>query len=270
MRSKKDSPDTIKDKKVSRRGLLTGAGKIAAGMVAASAGGINLISEAGASQGKPGTHERTGKFPWGYKKIDPARAGEIAYEHWYKHYCCYGAASGILLPLQEDIGEPFTLFPLESTAWGHGGAVGWGGLCGSLTGAGIATGLIAGAEGEHILNDVIAWYAETKLPLYKPENPKAGIKNINKSNSALCHISVGRWMRKEGVTFLSQKRFERCARITADVAMKTVTLLNQWADGKYKVTRKYQNEMYRMPTDNKCRQCHGQQIPEVPRRSRKK
>ena len=78
MRSKKDSPDTIEDKKVSRRGLLTGAGKIAAGMVAASAGGVNLISEAGATQGKPGALERTGKFPWGYKKIDPARAGDRA------------------------------------------------------------------------------------------------------------------------------------------------------------------------------------------------
>ena len=259
MQLKKTSPAPAEEKKISRRRLLAGAGKIAAaaGITVAASGWTGLFSEA---------HAKGAKFPWGYKKIDPARAGNIAYENWYKHYCCYGAASGILLPLQEDIGEPFTNFPLQATIWGHGGAVGWGTLCGSLNGAGLATALIAGEEGEHIINDVITWYTKTKLPLYTPSHPRAGIKQVNRSNSALCHISVGRWMRKEGVTFLSPERFERCARITADVAVRTVTLLNDWADGKYKVTRRYQNEMYGIPTDNKCRQCHGDSIPEVPER----
>jgi len=238
------------EKQISRRQLLTGAG-----IAIASAAGAGLIPEAHASKSE---------FPWGYKKIDPARAGRIAYEGWYKNFCCYGAASGILAPLQHDIGDPYTRFPLEATIWGHGGAAGWGSLCGSLNGAGMAISLIAGHAGEQIINDVIAWYAKTKLPIYKPANPRAEFTQINKSRSALCHISVGKWMRKEGVVFESPQRWERCARITADVAVKTVELLNDWVDGKYKITRRDQVRMYHMPTENNCKQCHGSNVPGVP------
>ena len=244
------------EKNISRRGLLAGAGKAAAaGITVAAAGGMPLLSSA---------HAGNTKFPWGYKKIDPARAGKIAYEGWYKSFCCYGAASGILRPLQEDLGEPYTLFPLEATIWGHGGAAGWGSLCGSLNGAGMVTALIAGQEGEHIINDVITWYTKTKLPIYKPARPRARVTQINRSKSPLCHISVGKWMRKEGVTFESPQRWERCARITADVAVKTVQLLNEWVDGKYKITRRSQVRMYQMPTENRCEKCHGSSVPPVP------
>jgi hypothetical protein len=252
------SKETAEEKKLSRRGLLAGAGKIAAGaagIAIVSPGGINLSSKAYAKQAK---------FPWGYKKIDPARAGKIAYEGWYKHFCCYGTASGILAPLQEDIGEPYTSFPLESTIWGHGGAVGWGTLCGALNGAGTATALIAGKKGEKILNDVIAWYTKAKLPIYKPSNPRTKIRQTNKSDSALCHISVGKWMTKEGVAYLSPERWERCARVTADVAMKVVQLLNDRVDGKYKPVHDSQVELFKIPTENKCSSCHGRKVPKIP------
>ena len=248
----------VNDNKLSRRGLLAGAGKIAAGaagMAIASSGATGMLSE---------VHAGKTKFPWGYKKIDPARAGHIAYEGWYQKFCCYGATRGILLPLQQDIGEPYTSFPIEATMWGHGGAVGWGSLCGSLNGAGLATSLLLGEKGEHIIDDVLSWYTKTKLPLYKPEKPRAEFKQVNKSDSTLCHISVGKWMRKEGVTFHSPQRYERCARITADVAIKTVELLNDWVDGKYKITRRSQVKMYQMPTENNCKQCHGTETPPVP------
>ena len=41
-------------------------------------------------------------------------------------------------------------------------------------------------------------------------------------------------MKKDGVSFGSPQRRDRCARLSADVAMKTVILLNDWAAGKYK------------------------------------
>jgi hypothetical protein len=246
-----NSKNSNEGKKISRRGFLAGVG--AAGI--AAAGGASLLSSA---------HAGNVKFPWGYQKIDPLRAGKVAYEGWYKNFCCYGAASGILRPLQEDIGEPYTLFPLEATIWGHGGAVGWGTLCGSLNGAGMVTSLLAGEDAEHIINEVIAWYTKTNLPLYKPSTPRAEIRQTSRSNSALCHVSVGKWMRKEGATFESPPRWERCARITADVAMKTIQLLNDWTDGRYKITRRSQVKMYQMPTDNNCIQCHGSNIPGVP------
>jgi hypothetical protein len=244
------------EKGLSRRELIIRAGTFTAGAAIASAGVPELVSKAEA--------KRPAKHPWGYTKLDPKEVGQIAYDNWYKNFCCYAVASGILIPLQKKIGEPYTLFPLESTVWGHGGAVGWGTLCGSLNGAGIATGLIAGKDGEKIINDVIAWYTQSNLPIFKPANPRAKIKNVNRSNSPLCHISVGKWMKKEGVAFLSPGRRERCARLSADIAMYTVKLLNARADGKYKPSHGSQVKAFQITSQNNCMECHQKGIPSVP------
>ncbi len=240
------------EKKISRRGLLVGAGKVAAGAAIVTAG-MGLVSTAEASKAK---------FPWPYKKLDIDKVAKIAYENWFKNFCCYAVTSSILIPLREKVGEPYTSFPLMSTKWGHGGAVGWGTLCGSLTGAGIVTGLCAGHDGENILNEVIYWYADTALPMYKPANPKARIKSVNKSDSPLCHISVGKWMKKEGVKFFSPQRKDRCARLSADVAVQTVKFLNAWADGKFKPTHKFPLFGYGITAQENCTECHGSDVPQ--------
>ena len=243
-----------KKKCLSRRDAIIGAGKLAAGAAIVTAGVNGLITPASAS--KPAA------FPWGYKKIDPQLAGNIAYENWYKGFCCYAVVTGVLVPLQKSMGEPYASLPLMAFKWGHGGAVGWGTLCGSLTGTGIATGFIAGHEGEKILNDVILYYTETDLPIYKPAAPRAQVKNVNSSDSPLCHVSVGKWMKKEGVKFFSAPRKERCARLSADVAMKTVMLLNDWADGKYKPAHGSNVGDNGITTQLNCTECHGDDVPE--------
>jgi hypothetical protein len=254
------------DRKMSRREFLYGSTGFAAGAAVAS-GGLGLLSGCIGQETKVVQTEcptTKAEWPGEYKKLDTARVAEIAYENWYKKFCCYAVASGILVPLQEDVGEPYTSFPIDSVKWGHGGAVGWGTLCGSLTGAGIATGLIAGEEGEAILNDVIYWYTTTELPIYMPDSPKAEIQNVNRSRSPLCHISVGKWMKKEDVAFFSPERKERCARLSADVAVKTVELLNAWADGTYKPDHGSQVGKYDITSQDNCVECHGSEIPDVP------
>lgn len=242
------------EKKLSRRDLIKGAGTVAAGAAIATAGGLTLFS----------TAEAKTTYPWPYKKLNTKHVAHLAYENWYKDFCCYAVASAILIPLQEKVGEPYTSFPIISTRWGHGGAVGWGTLCGTLTGVGIVTGLVAGKDGEKILNDVIAYYSSTKLPIYTPKNPKGSFKHVNKSDSPLCHISVGRWMEKEGVKFFSAPRKERCARLSADIAVKTAELLNAWVDGKYVPVHGSQARMHQMTTQNNCTDCHGSDIPSLP------
>ena len=240
-------------KQISRRDALIGVGKVAAGAAIISAGATSLIKAAPA---------RAAQFPWGYKKLDVQQVGDIAYETWYKSFCCQAVVTGVLQPLQKSIGEPYASLPLDAFKWGHGGAVGWGTLCGSLTGAGIATGFIAGPEGEKILNDVIAFYAGTALPIYRPHHAKANFKSVNQSDSPLCHISVGKWMAKEGVKFFSPERKERCACISADVAMKTASLLNDWADGKYKPAHGSNVKDHGITTQLNCTECHGDNVPQ--------
>ena len=243
---------TKKCNDLTRREALITVGKIAAGAAVVSVGAQSLITPARAT---------TASFPWGYKKLDLQHVGDLAYEEWYKTYCCQAVVTGIIKPLQTKIGEPYASLPLNAFKWGHGGAVGWGTLCGTMTGAGIATGFIAGHEGEKILNDVIAWYANTELPIYKPSHPKGSFKNVNQSDSPLCHVSVGKWMKKEGVKFFSPERKERCARLAADVAMKTAALLNDWSDGKYKPSQGSNVKDHGITTQENCTECHSDDVP---------
>jgi hypothetical protein len=245
--------------KCSRRGVLLGAGRLltgTAGLAMVSTIGQGLLSKTNAKEAP--------KWPWRYKKIDPARAAKLAYEGYYVGACCYGVVSGILIPLRDEIGEPYTSLPLEAFHFGHSGVVGWGTTCGTIIGAGIATGFIAGKPGEDILNKVISWYCVTSLPNYSPVNPRANIKTTSKSDSPLCHISAGRWMKREGVPFGSTPRKERCARLAADVAAKTATFLNEWADGKLGAVQESHVKLYSMPAQNNCTDCHGRKVPNVP------
>ncbi|GBE57628.1 split-Soret cytochrome c precursor [bacterium BMS3Abin01] len=255
---------------LSRRELFPLAGKLAVGGVGlAAVTGIGLAgcgTEEPQSAGTAGNGASSSEWPWPYEKLNPSEVQPLAYESWYEKYCCYAVTNSILRPLQKSIGAPYTNFPIESTKWGHGGAVGWGTLCGTLTGVGIVTGLVAGEDGEDILNDVMNWYTVSALPNYQPPEPRTAISSISVSDSPLCHISVGKWMAKEGVPFASDPRKERCARLSADVAAKTVVLLNDWVDGKYTAAGGSQVKKHPvgMPTQNNCVECHGDDVPSSP------
>ena len=54
---------------ISRRELLSGAGKAAAGLAIVSAGGLGIVSDAEAKRQK---------YPWPYKKLDPKPSAKIA------------------------------------------------------------------------------------------------------------------------------------------------------------------------------------------------
>jgi hypothetical protein len=248
------SKTTSNEVNESRRKLITVTGKAVVGAAIISAG-TGFVTRAGAT-------DKPQQTPWGYVKLDPQKTADLAYENWYKNYCCYAVASAILDQLRDKIGGAYVHLPSEAFIWGHAGAVGWGTLCGTLTGAGIVTSFAAGKEGEEILNDVIAWYTATELPIYKPAVPKATFKNTNISDSPLCHVSVGKWMKKEGVALKSPERKDRCARLAADVAFHTVTLLNQWADGNFQMKNSQQSVEYGIPTQNNCMECHGDNVPE--------
>lgn len=255
---------------MSRREVLIGAGTIAAGAAVLSAGIAGFVSKAKA----------TGTAGYPYKKLDLAEVGRIAHETYFTKFCAETTLTGIFKPLAEKVGEPYTSYPLNSVFWAHGGMMGWGTACGTLIGAGTAVGLITSGDttkvttpggrvpvpvGEAIINDVIAFYANENLPQYKPEAGRAQyeVKNQSVSETPICHISVGKWMKKEDVQFFGIERKERCARLSADVAMYTAKLLNEWFDGTYKP----RNEPLANALDNQitsqgnCNDCHGDNVP---------
>ncbi len=241
----------------SRREMVLGAGAVAMG---AMGGGLlmgavgNPISRAEAKEPQA--------VPWPYEKIDPKEAGRIAFEGWYKGFCSYAVASGILVSLQQKVGEPYRSLPVEGLRLGEGGIVGWGTICGTLLGVTVAVGFVAPYEvGKQMLNELMQWYSDTELPLYVPAQPRAEVGVKNASNSPLCHVSVSKWCQKAGKSFASAERKERCARLSADVAMRTVMILNDWKENKFKSDLKYPPALYGTTGQHNCYECHGSKVP---------
>jgi hypothetical protein len=65
----------------------------------------------------------------------------------------------------------------------------------------------------------------------------------------------------EGVGFLSAQQMERYARLSADMAIRTVEFLNDWADGKFQVVHTAPVMANHITSQNNCADCHGENIP---------
>jgi hypothetical protein len=250
---------------VSRRDLMLGAGTFAIG--AAFAQFASMASKAEAAPQK---------WPWPYEKLDPAKTAELAYNEWYRVFCGAAVISSIFSQLAEKIGEPYKSFPVDPFIVLEGGMAGWGTICGSIAGANIASNLIigpriAGPDCEHghvIGSNITKWYGDANLPVYVPKNPKANKESIVRttSNSPLCHVSVGKWMKTSGHALASNERKDRCARVAASVAYKLVEDLNAWKDGKYKEAVQWSAaKHFGITGQQNCNECHGSNIPEAPK-----
>jgi hypothetical protein len=235
------------------------------GIVAATAG----ITLAASGLPKFATPAAAGTYnKWGYKQLDTKEVAQIAYDNYMDLFCAATVLKGIFTPLAKSVGAPYTTFPVESMKWAHGGIAGWGTACGSLIGGNTAIGNIVGDTdtAEAMSNDLMFFYANTVLPTFKPAKANwADIKVTTKAGTPLCHISVGRWMQEADVAFLTNERAERCARVAASVATKTVEMLNAWdaAGGKYTpANTPLANVMTNgITSQNNCTDCHGKEVP---------
>jgi len=251
-------------KGISRRNILIGTGALAAGTAVAHLGG--LIKPAEATGGK------TEKWPWPYEKLDPAKTAEICYNEWYRVFCGAAVINSVFSQLREKVGEPYTSFPSDAFVFLEGGQVGWGTICGSPAGANIVANLIIGpriagaAEGHHMATDIMQWYSETALPTFTPKKPRLTTKlPTTTSESPLCHISVGKWMKTANKSLKSPERKDRCARVAASTAYELVTLLNDWKDGTYESTSDFSCAKENGITGQfNCMECHGDNVPEAP------
>lgn len=240
----------------SRRSFLSTSGKALAGVALAS----SVLAQA--KQASAYTYETDYK----YVKLDPQKVGQIAYENYGKRWCASSVIAGLVTELQEKAGGSWKTFPIDCMRWAHGGMAGWGALCGSLVGAGTVIGLVTNETdvSEAMANDLAFYYSNTELPNFAPTTfSKTAIHNMTIAGTPICHISVGKFMRQEGVAFLSPERAERCGRLSANIAMETAIMLNDWKDGKYKAKHKplYNVLANGITSQNNCMDCHGHDVP---------
>ena len=256
--------EVLDNKGVTRRKILAGTGALAAGAALAQFTGVLGSAEAKSASAK--------KWPWPYKKLDPAKTAEIAYNEWYRVFCGAAVINSVFTQLAEKVGEPYKSFPNDAFVFLEGGQVGWGTICGSPAGANIVANLIIGpriagaAEGHHIATDIMQWYSETKLPTYKPQKARLkGKMTTTISESPLCHISVGKWMKATDKALKSPERKDRCARVAASTAYRLVELLNDWHDDDYESTSDFSSAKENGITGQfNCTECHGDDVPEAP------
>ncbi len=246
---------------ISRRKFLSrGAMAVgAAGATLAATGGLGLLSGGLASaQSSPtcATVPGTVKHPrgtWGYPSagLDPGECAERAYHSYQVGHCAYGVMDGVLGMLQDTLGSPYTNLDLTSFIFLWGGLNGWGTVCGTIAGAGLTANLIAGVNATTGLDDGMAmseeltgYYASAVIPDYDPISSEYGGTDTaylpggaipqDTPDTPICHVSVSKWMTVAGVgDFWTEERNERCARLAAQMARKTVELLNAWNDGTY-------------------------------------
>lgn len=252
-------------KGVSRRQVLIGTGALAAGTAVAHLTG--MLKSAAAKDGK------TEKWPWPYEKLDPQKTADLAYEEWYRVFCGAAVINSVFSQLREKVGEPYTSFPSDAFVFLEGGQVGWGTICGSPAGANIVANCIIGPrisgahEGHQIAADNMDFYSKTALPSFKPTTPKIPAEIMTTvSDSPLCHVSVGKWMKATGHALGSPERKDRCARVAASSAYHLVEMLNAWKDGTYKATSDYSCAKENGITGQyNCNECHGDNVPEAPK-----
>ncbi len=245
------------NKKLSRRELIVGAGIIGAGALIARLGGTISTAEAKAESEK-----------WPYEKLDPKRVAETAYQAWFDVFCAQATATGLFEQLREKVGEPWKSFPIGSLKFGMGGMLGWGLTCGSPVAASLVIGLAAPPDLVNpMIHDLLQWYTETPMPVYVPKEPRFKGEIIKTtSESPLCHLSVGKWMKAANAPFGSEPRRDRCARLSASVAYKTAEMLNAWKDGKYAKRDTWNGpSAVGIPAQQNCTDCHGSNIPTAPK-----
>lgn len=247
-----------KESRLSRRNFLTkaaGAG-VAVGALAFTSG-CNLSQDAG--------EVVEAEWPWPYEQLDPEEIRKLGHLGYYQGACCYGAFWAIINSLKEKVGDPYKVFPIDMMRYGEGGMVGWGTVCGALNGGAAAITLIAGEDDyKDIVDQLMGWY--TQFPFPSDQSNKYASKHAflvdkyksdevlaqNISGSPLCHVSVTRWCEKSGYASGASERSERCARLTGDVAAKTVELLNEYKSTGKIITAYTPNE-----TTESCRSCHS-------------
>jgi len=150
-------------------------------------------------------------------------------------------------------GFPYTQYPPIIYNFAGGGCAGWGTACGTLIAAGAMINLFTQPkECSKIFNELIGWYCDMPFPskgLDKFAKFPGQVQTV--SNSPLCHVSVAKWCTESGKMLTTPERLDRCAKIAAEVAAKTIELLNAHADGTFK-------PVYALPAETqKCLSCHG-------------
>lgn len=241
---------------VNRRQMLGMMGGAMAVGIGAGAVGLAAGEAKAVTTGMP-VEEKM--FSWTPHVLDPKEIQPVAHDQFYYKGlgCGYGVFYSIIGTLGKKYGAPYNSFPYSMMEMGKSGVSDWGTLCGALMGAISALALFWGRKDrDPMVDELFRWYETTAFPLYKPlPTAKVGLQQdipTSVADSVLCHVSVSKWAYTTGLPAAGKERSERCARITADIAGKTVEIMNAKINGTFK------GGFARSESSKYCTEaCHG-------------
>ena len=233
--------------------------KAAAGIIAGTGAGLLNGSCSGGPDGKPVGEPRKldynpADIGWQYAPLDPEVTAQKAYGFYNEGSCMFGTIKSVVSQLEEIFAGKYGSFPMHMFKYGHGGVGGFGSVCGAINGAAALMGLLISVKEvqDHLINDLFQWYEAESFPAFMPLEPVQDYTPVTSvSGSVLCHASNTNWCKTSGFSVSSNERKERCRRLTADVAKKTVAMLNLVNANDY-VTGTLANE-----EAASCITCHG-------------
>jgi hypothetical protein len=228
-------------KKLSRRNLIKTAGLMSAGCM------VGFIA-------KPEIRNETDvEMPWQYYPVEPVKSAQIAYDNYPGKGCMYAVCYSILSQLGQKYGAPYNQFPLDMLSYGHGGVSGYGALCGALNGGALTIGLFCHERKvrDAMICNLYQWHDLNELPIFVPENSKFPEEiPVVASNSVICHVSVSKWCQTAMVGPDDPLRVERCRRLSSDVVIKVIELLDDYIQNEIK-------PFQLTAAEAKCMGCHG-------------
>ena len=173
---------------------------------------------------------------WQYAPVDPVEAAKLAYDIYPNGYCMYTTFRAVVESvaiIQKKTNPTASLkmldFPFDMMKVGAAGVAGEGSLCGAVAGSSQAISLfVPDTEVNNaIVHELFQYYETSSLPSYKPAKDDFPNMASVKPGSPLCHFSITAWSKESGEVISSPIRFDRCRRLSADMVIKTITLLNQ-------------------------------------------
>lgn len=257
-------------KSISRRQMLTATGLTLGGGLLAVHGSQGQADEEKADAAKGATVTESKPLLGGedqmahYTPISSKKAADLTYKFFSKGSCMYAVVRGIVSLVAEQKQSAISPMFYNLFKYGHGGCGGWGSLCGTCNGAAAVMGLFCEEKKtrDKMITELFRWYESAVLPEHVPTGTTETDFPTSTSKSILCHISTSQWCKEAKVDAFSSKRKERCKRLAADVAKKTVEILNaQYAADKESLKGKKADEANvakdQMGPPNSCIACHS-------------